>query len=78
MSLHDCARKQGSYQNWPGSQMESSTGQRWDIFSIKKNNDYNVLKAGKYRKLKVHNDLKKQKDSLLVTIRGCLGTNSTL
>lgn len=41
--------------------MESSTGQRWDIFSIKKNNDYNVLKAGKYRKLKVHNDLKKKK-----------------
>jgi len=43
---------------WPRSQLESSTGQRWETFSIKKNNDCNVLKGGKNRKLKIYNDLK--------------------
>lgn len=48
--LGDCARKQGSSQNWPRSRLEGPPGQRGDIFSIKKNNDCNVLKSSKYRK----------------------------
>lgn len=50
---------------WPRSQLESPTGQRWEIFSIKKNNDCNILKG---RNIESYESIMIKREPLLVSI----------